>query len=256
MNRTRKDRNALVVDGAGRTASENASQESVALPITEGPMYALTKRIVDLVLAILALFLVSPLLVAVALILRFTNEREVLFRQPRIGQGNEPFLVWKFVTMRRGSENHGTITVKNDPRAFPFGKWLRKTKINELPQLLNVIRGEMSIVGPRPQTEECFGYFPEEVRRRAFRCKPGLTGIGSVVFRDEEESMARSEGGNAETYDRVMAFKGALELWYLENKSAMVDLRIILLTAITVVRPHTNLASKWFKNLPEPSWVS
>jgi len=218
-------------------------------------MYALTKRIVDLLLAILALMVLSPLLALVAAILRFTNEREVLFRQPRIGQGNEPLLVWKFVTMRRGSEIHGTITTKNDPRVFPFGRLLRKTKINELPQLVNVMRGEMSIVGPRPQTEECFAYFPEEVRRRAFLCKPGLTGIGSVVFRDEEEIMARSQEGNAAIYGRVMAFKGALELWYLENRSTLLDLKIILLTAITVARPHTNLASKWFKDLPEPPWA-
>ena len=218
-------------------------------------MYAVTKRMVDLFVAILASLVLSPLMLLVALILRFTNEREVLFRQPRIGQGNQPFLVWKFVTMRRGSEHQGTITSKNDPRVFPFGKLLRKTKINELPQLLNVIRGEMSIVGPRPQTEECFAYFPEEVRRRAFHCKPGLTGIGSVVFRDEEEIMARSQWGRAATYSRVMSFKGALELWHLENRSTMVDLKIILLTAITVVRPHTNLAYQWFQNLPEPPWA-
>jgi lipopolysaccharide/colanic/teichoic acid biosynthesis glycosyltransferase len=220
------------------------------------PMYAFTKRIVDLLLATLILVALSPLLVVVAVILRFTNEREVLFRQPRIGQGNKPFLVWKFVTMRKGSEKHGTITVKNDPRVFPFGKFLRKTKINELPQLLNVLRGEMSIVGPRPQTEECFGYFPEEVRCRAFLCKPGLTGIGSVVFRDEEEILARSQGGHEESYRRAMSFKGALELWYLENRSATVDLKIILLTIITVVRPHTFLAYKWFKDLPQPHWTS
>jgi len=255
MNRTGKDRPALVVDDADYTASESASRKGVARPVTEVSRYVLTKRIVDLVLAILALILLSPLLLVVALILRFTNERKVFFRQPRIGRGNEPFLVWKFVTMRRGSEQHGTITAKNDPRVFPFGRLLRKTKINELPQLLNVIQGQMSIVGPRPQTEECFGYFPEEVRRRAFMCKPGLTGIGSVVFRDEEEILARSQEGHEEAYRRVMSFKGALELWYLENRSTRVDLKIVLLTAITVVRPHTNLASKWFKDLPEPSWT-
>jgi lipopolysaccharide/colanic/teichoic acid biosynthesis glycosyltransferase len=110
----------------------------------------------------------------------------------------------------------------------------------------------MSIVGPRPQTEECFAYFPEEVRRRAFLCKPGLTGIGSVVFRDEEEILARSPGGHRQSYRQVMSFKGALELWYLENRSTVVDLKIILLTAITVIRPHTGLASKWFEDLPRP----
>jgi lipopolysaccharide/colanic/teichoic acid biosynthesis glycosyltransferase len=242
MDQTGKDRHALIVDGA--------------LPVNEASTYALTKRIVDLVLAILSLVVLSPVLLGVALILRFTNEREVFFRQPRIGQGNKPFLVWKFVTMRKGSEKHGTITAKDDPRVFPFGRMLRKTKINELPQLLNVVQGEMSIVGPRPQTEECFGYFPEEVQRRAFLCKPGLTGIGSVVFRDEEEILARSQGGHAESYSRVMSFKGELELWYLENRSTLVDLKIILLTAITVAWPYPNLASRWFKNLPEPGRVS
>jgi len=234
---------------------KRVSGKARTLGVPELPMYALTKRVMDVVVAILLLIVLSPLLVAVAVILRFTNERDVLFRQARIGHGNEPFLVWKFVTMRKGSEKHGTITVKNDPRVFPFGRLLRKTKINELPQLLNVITGEMSIVGPRPQTEECFGYFPEDVRRRAFMSKPGLTGIGSVVFRDEEEIMDRSQGGHAESYARVMSFKGELELWYLENRSTKVDLKIMLLTLITIFRPRNNLASRWFKDLPEPHWT-
>jgi lipopolysaccharide/colanic/teichoic acid biosynthesis glycosyltransferase len=215
-------------------------------------MYAISKRVMDLSIATLLLLVLSPLLVVVAAILRFTNEREVLFRQPRVGYGKEPFLVWKFVTMRKDSEKQGTITVKNDPRVFPLGRLLRKTKINELPQLVNVIRGEMSIVGPRPQTEECFGYFPEEVRRRAFLCKPGLTGIGSVVFRDEEEIMDGSQEEEHEArYARVMSFKGTLELWYLENRSTVVDLKIMLLTAVTIFRPRNNLASRLFENLPE-----
>jgi lipopolysaccharide/colanic/teichoic acid biosynthesis glycosyltransferase len=234
---------------------KRVSRKARALPVAGMLMYAFSKRVMDLAIGILLLLVLSPLLVGVAVILRFTNEREVLFRQPRIGCGNEPFLVWKFVTMRKGSEKQGTITFKNDPRVFPFGRLLRKTKINELPQLLNVIRGEMSIVGPRPQTEECFGYFPEDVRRRAFLCKPGLTGIGSVVFRDEEEIMDRSQEERAASYARVMSFKGALELWYLENRSTTVDLKIILLTTITIFRPRNNLASRWFKNLPEPAWT-
>jgi lipopolysaccharide/colanic/teichoic acid biosynthesis glycosyltransferase len=218
-------------------------------------MYAPTKRILDLVLALSALAVLAPLLLAVAVILRLTNEREVFFRQPRVGRDNRRFLVWKFVTMRRDSEKQGTITAKNDPRVFPFGRLLRKTKINELPQLFNVVCGEMSIVGPRPQTEECFGYFPEKVQRNAFRAKPGLTGIGSVVFRDEEEIMARLPGSREQRYARVMEYKGALELWYLEHRSIAVDLKIILLTALTVVWPRTRPASRWFRGLPQANWA-
>jgi lipopolysaccharide/colanic/teichoic acid biosynthesis glycosyltransferase len=206
----------------------------------------------DVSISSLLLIVLSPLLAVVAVILRLTNEREVLFRQSRIGQGNEPFLVWKFVTMRKDSEKQGTITVKNDPRVLRFGRLLRKTKVNELPQLVNVLRGEMSIVGPRPLTEECFHFFSEEVQRRAFLSKPGLTGIGSVVFRDEEEMMDRSKEEPTVSYARVMSFKGALELWYLENRSTKTDLKIMLLTAITIFRPRTNMASRWFKKLPEP----
>src|SRR6185295_17876322 len=109
----------------------------------------------------------------------------------------------------------GTITLKNDPRVLPLGKFLRKTKINELPQLINVLKGDMSIVGPRPQTEQSFSFFPERDRGKIFLAKPGLTGIGSVVFRDEEEIMARS----GKPYDRcfredIQPYKLALELWY------------------------------------------
>ncbi len=181
----------------------------------------------------LTLLVLSPLLVAVAVILRFTNEREVLFRQPRIGQGNEPFLVWKFVTMRKGSEKQGTITVKNDPRVFPFGRLLRKTKINELPQLLNVIRGRDVDGGAAPSDRGVLRLFSRGGPASRLPVQAGAHGDWLRGLQGRRRDHGRSQEEHAETYARVMAFKGALELWYLENRSTMVDLKIILLTAIS-----------------------
>ncbi len=146
----------------------------------------------------------------------------------------------------------GTITTRNDPRVLPVGRFLRKTKLNELPQLLNVLKGDMSIVGPRPQTEECYAFFPEPDRERIYLAKPGLTGLGSVVFRNEEELLARSPKGYQRAYrEDVMPHKQALELWYLEHRSFSIDLQIILLTAIALLRPDNDLPNRLFKDLPQ-----
>jgi lipopolysaccharide/colanic/teichoic acid biosynthesis glycosyltransferase len=186
------------------------------------------------------------------LILRLTGEGEVFYRQERVGHLGRKIKLLKFATMLKDSPNigTGTITVKNDPRVLPLGRFLRKTKINELPQILNVLKGDMSLVGPRPQTEECFGYFPENGRDRIYLATPGLTGIGSIVFRDEEEVLA----GSAKGYDRcyredVMPRKQALELWYVENQSFLLDLKIILLTVVVVVFPSGAGRSKILNKL-------
>ena len=129
------------------------------------------KRILDLVISFLALFVLFPLLLVVFFILRFTGEGEIFYRQKRIGYKNKEFFILKFATMVKNSPNIGTgsITTKNDPRVLPFGRILRKSKINELPQIFNVIMGKMSIVGPRPQMKVDFEKFPENLRNLIYR---------------------------------------------------------------------------------------
>jgi len=216
--------------------------------------YRCTKRTLDIVLSTAALLVLVPLFIPLMVVLRLTGEGEVFFRQERIGFRGRKIQLLKFATMlkRSPSIGTGTITLRNDPRVLPLGRFLRKTKINELPQILNVLKGDMTIVGPRPQTEECFAYFPEKDRDRICLTKPGLTGIGSVVFRDEEEIVARS----GKSYDRafredIQPYKQALEFWYLENQSLWVDLKLIVLTAIALISSESSLPGKWLKGLPE-----
>lgn len=221
-------------------------------PVTS-PVYFFLKRFFDIILSGLALLVLSPLFIPLMVILKFTGEGYIFYTQKRVGLGNRLFDLIKFATMLRDSPNigTGTITTQNDPRVLPLGGFLRKTKINELPQLLNIFKGDMSIVGPRPQTMECFEMFPEALRGDIYRSQPGLTGIGSVVFRNEEEILGKSPKSHAQCYaEDIMPYKAALELWYLEHKSLWVDAVIITLTAIEVLLPATEMYKKCFRNLP------
>ncbi len=217
--------------------------------------YFLWKRLLDILISGAALILLLPLFLPLMIILRLTGEGEVFYWQERVGYRGRKISLIKFATMLKNSPNVGTrtITTKNDPRVLPLGRFLRKTKINELPQILNVLKGDMSLVGPRPQTEECYAYFPIEDRDKIYLCKPGLTGVGSIVFRDEEETL----DGSGKSYERcyredIMPYKLALELWYLENRSLWVDFNLILLTAIAIVIPGNSLHTKLLKSLPKP----
>ena len=211
-------------------------------------------RFFDIFFASLALIVLSPLLIIVAIILKFTGEGEIFYIQPRIGKDGKIFGLVKFATMLKDSPNIGTktVTVKDDPRILPFGKILRKTKINELPQLINIIKGDMSIIGPRPQTERCFLAFPEEYQKIIVKVKPGLSGIGSIVFRDEENMLDQPGIDKLKFYDEVIApYKGKLEKWYVEHQSLYTYFMLIGLTIWVVLFPKSRIYKKIFPDLPE-----
>jgi lipopolysaccharide/colanic/teichoic acid biosynthesis glycosyltransferase len=217
------------------------------------PAYRYAKRTLDIVLSAAALVVLLPLFIPLMIVLRLTGEGEVFYRQERVGYQGMKFGLLKFATMLKNSPNIGTrtITVKNDPRVLPLGRFLRKTKINELPQLINVLKGDMSVVGPRPQTEECFAYFPEKDRDRVCLAKPGLTGIGSVVFRDEEEIVARSGKSHDRAFrEDVQPYKLALEIWYIEHQSLWLDLKLIVITAWVIAFPRSRIYTRLLKGLP------
>ena len=202
------------------------------------------KRLLDILVAGLLTLLVLPIGLIVALILRLTGEGEVFYAQTRIGRDGEPFRLLKFVTMVKDSAKMGTgtVTVPGDPRVLPVGRVLRKMKLNELPQLLNVLRGDMSLVGPRPLTAQTFGCYPPEVQRRVVEVPPGVTGIGSIVFRDEESIIAASKLPAIDCYRQEIApYKGRLELWYVDNRSLWLDLQLLALTAVAVAAPSSRL---------------
>ena len=210
------------------------------------------KRVIDFILALVALFILSPLLIISIIILLFTGEHEVFYFQKRIGKKNQPFFIWKFTTMLKDSPNigTGTITIRNDPRVLPFGRFLRKTKINELPQIFNVLLGSMSVVGPRPLVEKHFEMYTDDVKEKIGEITPGITGIGSIVFRDEEKILSQGENPREIYKVRIAPYKGELEFWYQQNISFVVDIKIMILTFWVIVFPDTNLHYKWFKNLP------
>lgn len=211
-------------------------------------------RALDILLSGLALVALSPLLLPLAVILRFTGEGEVFFVQSRVGRNGEHFGLFKFATMLKNSPNigSGTVTLKDDPRVLPVGKFLRTTKINELPQLLNIFLGDMSIVGPRPQTRRCFDAFPERSQTAIMQVRPGLSGLGSIAFRGEEDMMDDSSDPDRFYDDVIMPYKGLLEEWYVANQSLVVYIKVIFATAIAVLLPRSQILWRLFEGLPVP----
>lgn len=217
-------------------------------------MYYIIKRIIDIIIALTAFIILLPIFIFVIIVLSITGEREILYIQERVGFKNKIFNVYKFATMLKNSPNigTGTLTLRNDPRVTKFGKYLRITKINELPQVFNVLKGEMSIVGPRPLMKKDVEKYPENIKEIIYNVKPGITGIGSLVFRDEELLVSNANIDKETFYKQIiLPYKGALELWYQKHASIITDLKIIFLTAWVIFFPKINFINKIFTDLPE-----
>jgi len=218
-------------------------------------MYKLfIKRLLDFLLSFIALIILSPLLIPICIGLLFTGEHYIFYFQKRIGYKNKPFNILKFATMLKDSPNMkgGLHTLNKDPRIMPMGGFLRKTKINELPQIINILKGDMSIVGPRPLVDKTFEPYPDHVKRSIYNVKPGLTGIGSVIFRDEEKMLSKVKGDvNEYCKIHIAPYKGELELWYQAHLSFYTDFMLIFLTVWVIVFPKSDLAFRVFRDLPE-----
>jgi len=218
-------------------------------------MYKFLKRLLDIILSLTAIIIILPLAIPLVLLLKFSAEGEVFYFQERIGFNNTRFQIWKFATMLKNSLDIGTgsITLPNDFRVTKYGHFLRKTKLNELPQLINILKGDISIVGPRPLVVNDFNAYPEKIKNYIYTVKPGLTGIGSILFRDEESlfSLSTDEDPHVFYKNTIAPYKGELEMWYLKHCSLFLDLQIIFMTIWVIVFPKTNLHKKLFKNLPK-----
>ncbi|TXI87590.1 MAG: sugar transferase [Crocinitomicaceae bacterium] len=220
-------------------------------------MYILFKRTCDIVLSGILILFLSPLLIPIMIGLKLTGEGYIFYKQERVGFKNKHFYILKFATMLKDSPNMagGVITTKKDPRITPMGGFLRKSKINELPQLFNIFLGHMSVVGPRPVMPISFKAYPEHVQEVIYNVKPGLTGIGSIIFRDEEELITQVKNNGGDTWDfyknQIYPFKGKVEEWYQGKQSFWTDLKLIVLTAWVIVKPDSELTYKWFDDLPK-----
>ncbi len=212
------------------------------------------KRAIDFTLSLISLIILTPILLPVIIVLSITGENHVFYFQERIGYKNSKFRIIKFATMLKNSPNIGTKlhTTTTDPRVLPFGKFLRKTKINELPQLFNILIGDMSVIGPRPLVDKTFEPYSENIKNSIYNIKPGLSGIGSVIFRNEEELMSNTQMNLNDYYrEKIAPYKGELELWYQKNISFITDFKIILITIWIVFFPKSNVIKIFFKDLPK-----
>ncbi len=207
------------------------------------------QRFFDLLFSSIAILALLPLLIFVMIILRLTGEGEIFFRQIRVGKERKNFNLLKFATMMKNSDQigAGTVTLKDDYRVLPVGKFLRKTKINELPQLFNILLGEMSIIGPRPLHKKQFSFYPEEDQIIITSTLPGLSGVGSIVFRDEEKILQKSNDPEKTYKEKISPEKAKLEKWYIEHKSLHLYFKLIFLTVIAVFLPKKDM-KKYFND--------
>lgn len=199
-------------------------------------------RFFDILFSLIAIIILLPFMIPIMIGLKLTGEHDIFYAQPRIGKGGEVFHILKFATMLKDSPNlpGGLFTQENDPRMLPMGPFLRKTKINELPQLLNILVGQMSIIGYRPEVESQFMLFPEKNRQILAETTPGLSGIGSIVFRNEEEILLKADNEEHYLYNYVISpYKSELECWYVENKSIKLYFELIWLTVVAVIKPDS-----------------
>jgi lipopolysaccharide/colanic/teichoic acid biosynthesis glycosyltransferase len=212
------------------------------------------QRLFDILLSGIALVLLSPFFLPLMFILRVTGEGEVFFTQQRVGQGGKHFRLYKFATMLKNSPYTatGTVTVHNDPRILPIGRVLRKTKINEMPQLINIFKGDMSVIGPRPQTQRCFDVFPLLAQRDIITVRPGLSGVGSIIFRNEEEMLQVANDPDRFYDNLIMSYKGKLEQWYVVNRNSGLYFLLIFLTVWVVLFSNASFIWKLLDNLPKP----
>jgi lipopolysaccharide/colanic/teichoic acid biosynthesis glycosyltransferase len=193
-----------------------------------------TKRLVDVLVAGTGLILLSPLFAAIALGVKLTSSGPVLFRQERIGRGGRPFALYKFRSMLANAPSDGLlITVQNDPRITPFGKLLRRTKLDELPQVLNILRGDMSLVGPRPEVAKYVALYPQDVRERVLSVRPGLTDEAAIML-DEERVLAQAPDPEWTYVHQVLPAKLALQEQYVARRGLFVDLEIMVRTMLHI----------------------
>jgi len=193
------------------------------------------KRTFDIVVSVLGLLLLLPFGVAVALLIKWDSPGSVFFRQERMGRGFRPFFISKFRTMVQDAPRKGgPITVGGDPRITRVGWYLRKTKIDELPQLINVLKGEMSFVGPRPEVRQFVELFREDYEE-ILKVRPGITDLASLKYRDEAEVLGRSQDPEEVYVNRILPEKIHLAKEHLRRSSFFLDLTLVFKTLLKLV---------------------
>jgi len=195
----------------------------------------LSKRIFDLFFVIPGLLILAPVLLIIALIIKLKDGGNVLFKQIRVGQYGKNFEVLKFRTMVLNAEKLGNkVTTGDDPRITPIGHVLRKYKFDELPQLINVLKGEMSLVGPRPEVPEYVEFYPDDVRNIVLSVPPGMTDRASIEFVNENELLSGAEDPVNDYKNKVLPIKLDFYVDYVEQRSLYLDFTLIIKTIVAI----------------------
>ena len=210
-------------------------------------------RVLDILISLSAIVVLSPLFIVLVFLLKFSGEGEIFYFQNRVGMQTSTFKLIKFATMLKDSSSFATkeITVKDDPRILPLGKILRKTKINELPQLFNIFIGNMSLVGPRPLALSGYEKYPERQKKDIQKIKPGLSGLASLILRNEEEILSYSSSPIDFHSNVLTPFKGEIEIWFSERLSIANYFKIIFLTIWIVVFSKSKILEKVYTKRPK-----
>jgi lipopolysaccharide/colanic/teichoic acid biosynthesis glycosyltransferase len=197
----------------------------------------IAKRLFDLVLSLAGLLLLSPVLLLIAILIKLDSPGPVFFRQTRVGRGGEPFRIHKFRTMTSGTGSRDMqLTVGADPRITRTGRWLRKYKLDELAQLIDVVQGSMSLVGPRPEVPEYVAHYPAETRQIVLSVRPGITDNAAIEYRDENDILAQSADPEREYIEKILPAKLEHYRHYVAEHSLPGDIAIILRTLGAVFR--------------------
>jgi lipopolysaccharide/colanic/teichoic acid biosynthesis glycosyltransferase len=209
-------------------------------------------RFFDIVFSLIAIIVLFPFMLPIMIILKLTGEHYIFYKQKRVGRYGKEFNLLKFATMLKDSPNlpGGLFTIENDPRILPLGNFLRKTKINELPQLINILTGEMSVIGYRPLVRQGYEKYSDDIKQRLYHLKPGLSGIGSIALRNEEDIMQKVSDKEDFYKNVIIPYKGKLESWFADNRSILAYFKMIFVTAVVVLKPSSDIWKKVFKNLP------
>lgn len=194
------------------------------------------KRTFDVLLSTVGLIFLAPLFIACAVWIKLDSKGEIFFRQVRVGRDGKEFRIYKFRTMRSNSEGQGRLTVGDDLRISRAGKVLRKYKIDELPQLIDVLIGNMSLVGPRPEVPEFIACYPPDARQKILSVRPGITDLASIELVDENEVLAKFEDPKQAYIDVILPQKQKFYVEYVNRNDLFMDIKIILKTLIRILK--------------------
>lgn len=197
----------------------------------------MNKRVFDFLFALVGLTILSPLMLVIALWIKLDSKGPIFFIQKRVGQFNKPIGVYKYRTMVVNAENKGLkITVGKDPRITQVGQILRKYKLDELPQLFNVVFGSMSFVGPRPEVDEYMRHYPEEIKKKVLSVRPGITDYASIEFKNENDLLASSDDPQQTYLNEILPIKQQYYLQYVDEQNLILDIKLIFRTIIEILK--------------------